>query len=78
MPADFEFNLNFVITSFKFSGISKGDVVDIPGNGNTLTNQMREFIKGVRRGQKVFFEDIYAKGPDGKNRKLNSIVITIQ
>ena len=39
---------------------------------------MKEFIRGVRKGQKVFFEDIYAKGPDGKNRKLNSIVITIQ
>ncbi len=78
MPADFEFDLNFVITSFKFSGISKGDVMDIPGTGNVLTASMKEFIKGVRRGQKVFFEDIYAKGPDGKNRKLNSIVLTLQ
>ncbi len=78
MPADFDFNLNFVITSFKLSGIAKGDVVDFAGTGNNMTNQMKEFIRGVRKGQKVFFEDIYAKGPDGKNRKLNSIVITIQ
>lgn len=78
MPADFEFNLNFVITSFKFSGNRKGDVIDYPGNGNVLTAQMKDFIRGARRGEKIILEDIYAKGPDGKTRKLNSIVITLQ
>ena len=78
MPADFEFNLNFVIVSFKFSGNRKGDVFDLPGNGNSLTAQMKDFIRGSRRGDKVILEDIFAKGPDGKTRKLNSIVLTLQ
>jgi gliding motility-associated protein GldM len=78
MPADFEFNLNFVIVSFKFSGNRKGDVFDLPGNNNTLTPQMKDFIRGSRRGDKVILEDIFAKGPDGKTRKLNSIVLTLQ
>jgi len=78
MPADFEFNLNFVIVSFKFSGNRKGDVFDLPGTNNSLTAPMKEFIRGSRRGDKVILEDIFAKGPDGKTRKLNSIVLTLQ
>jgi gliding motility-associated protein GldM len=78
MPADFEFNLNFVITSFKFSGNRKGDIIDYTGNQNVLDQKMKDFIKGARRGEKIILEDIYAKGPDGKTRKLNSIVLTLQ
>ncbi|MBK7215486.1 MAG: gliding motility protein GldM [Bacteroidales bacterium] len=78
MPPDFEFDLNFIITSFTFSGNRKGDVIDYKGVGNKLTDEMRTFIKECKRGSKVSLEDIYAKGPDGKNRKLNSIVLTIQ
>jgi hypothetical protein len=78
MPPDFEFNLNFQILSFKFSGNRKGDVFDLPGNGNSLTSQMKDFIRGSRRGDKVILEDIMARGPDGKTRKLNPIVLTLQ
>jgi gliding motility-associated protein GldM len=78
MPADFEFNLNFLVTSFKFSGNRKGDVQDFMSNNNSLTSQMKDFIRQARRGDKIIFEDIMAKGPDGKTRKLNSIVLTLQ
>ncbi len=78
MPADFEFNLNFVITGFNFSGNRKGDIIDYAGSGNGLTGQMKDFIRGARRGEKIILEDIFAKGPDGKTRKLNSIVLTLQ
>ncbi len=78
MPSDFEFDLTFIVTSFKFSGNRKGDVFDLPGNGNSLTGPMKDFIRQARRGDKVILEDIFARGPDGKSRKLNSIVITLQ
>jgi gliding motility-associated protein GldM len=78
MPPDFEFNLNFTIVSFKFSGNSKGDIIDYSANGNSLTPQMKEFIRNSRRGSKVILEDIFAKGPDGKTRKLSPIVLTLQ
>jgi gliding motility-associated protein GldM len=78
MPADFDFDLNFVITSFTFSGNRKGDVIDYKGTGNRLTEDMKNFIRECKTRSKIFFEDIYAKGPDGKNRKLNSIVLTVQ
>ena len=77
-PADFEFDMNFLILSFKFSGNRKGDVVEYVANGNSLTNDMKNFIRQSRRGDKVQLEDILAKGPDGRTRKLNSIVLTLQ
>ncbi len=78
MPADFEFNLNFIVTAFKFSGNRKGDIIDYSSNANGLTSQMKDFIKGARRGEKIILEDIMAKGPDGKTRKLSPIVLTLQ
>lgn len=78
MPPDFEFDLNFQVVSFSFSGNRKGDVIDLRGSGNRLTEEMKTFIRNARSRDKIIFEDIYAKGPDGKSRQLNSIVITIQ
>jgi gliding motility-associated protein GldM len=78
MPLDFEFNLNFIIMSFTFSGNRKGDIIDKKGNGNSLTADMKEFIRTSRRGDKIILEDILAKGPDGKIRSLNPIVLTLQ
>ena len=79
MPADFEFNLNFVIVSFSFSGTNKGgDINDFTGAGNQLTGQMKDFIKRARPREKIMLENIMAKGPDGKTRRLNSIVLTLQ
>jgi len=78
MPPDFEFDLNFTIISFKFSGNAKGDIIDYAAAGNSLTPDMKTFIRNARRGAKVILEDIMAKGPDGKTRRLNSIVLTLQ
>jgi hypothetical protein len=39
---------------------------------------MKDFIRASRRGDKVILEDIMARGPDGKTRKLNTIVLTLQ
>lgn len=78
MPPDFEFDLNFQVVSFNFSGNRKGDVIDLKGSGNRLTEDMKNFIRNARSREKIILEDIYAKGPDGKSRKLNSIVLTLQ
>lgn len=77
MPADFDFDLTFEVTGFTCSGVRRGDFWSRPGRGNRLSEEMKEFIRGCKKGEKIWFEDIYAKGPDG-TRKLNSIVLTIQ
>jgi gliding motility-associated protein GldM len=77
MPEDFDFDLNFEIVSFRFVGIRGGDIKEIPGNGNILTQELQTLISNAKRGERIWIEEIYAKGPDG-NRKLGSINLIIQ
>jgi gliding motility-associated protein GldM len=78
MPADFEFDLNFQITSFEFVATRAGDIFQRPGTGNRLTEEMITYIQNARRGDRVWLENIYARGPDGGTRRLGTINLTIQ
>jgi len=75
---DFEFDLNFIVTSFRMGTIINGDWVPKRGGGNRLNDEMKEMIRNSRRGQKFFFENIQAEGPDGSRRTLNAINLTIK
>ena len=75
---DFEFDLNFIINSFTMGTIINGDWIPKSTRGNRFTGEMTELIKNSRRGQKFFFENIQATGPDGTTRTLNAISLTIK
>lgn len=77
MPEDFDFDLTFEIVSYRFVGVRGGDIKEISGNGNMLTQEMQTFISNSKRGERIWIEEILAKGPDG-NRKLGSINLIIQ
>lgn len=75
---DFEFDLNFIVTSFTMGTIINGDWLPKRGRGNQFTSEMQDIIRNSRRGQKFFFENIQAEGPDGSKRTLGTINLTIQ
>ena len=77
MPDDFDFDLSFQIVSYTFVGIRGGDIIQYPGNGNMLTQEMQSFISNAKRGERIWLENIMAKGPDG-NRRLGTISIIVQ
>lgn len=77
MPDDFDFDLNFEIVSFTFVGVRGGDIFEDNATGNRLTEKMQTFISNSKRGQRIWLENIMAKGPDG-NRKLGTIGIIVQ
>lgn len=77
MPDGFDFQLTFKITSFNFSTMFQGDIIDVPCRGNRFSQRVIDLIKGARRGQKIYFENIMARGPDG-NRKLGTIIIKLR
>lgn len=74
---NFDFEMDFTITSFVFS-IVQGDVIEQPVRGNRLDSKCISMIKSAKRGQKVYFESIIAKGPDGSTRKLANITFKLQ
>jgi len=74
---DFEFDLNFIVTGFRMGTIINGDWVPKRTGGNRLSSEMQDIIRNSRRGQKFFFENIQAEGPDGSKRSLNTVNLTI-
>ncbi len=75
---DFEFDLNFVVNSFTMATVINGDWIPKTTRGNRFSNEMKELIRNAKRGQKFFFENIQASGPDGTTRTLNTVNLTIE
>ncbi len=74
---NFDFNLYFVVTEFSLSTLVSGDLIEKRTTGNRLSDEMKKTLNNSRRGQKVYIENIKAKGPDGTTRTLSSINLTI-
>lgn len=74
----FAFDLTFNIISFKCTMKNKQGFWDDKENrGGTFNGDVRDMVNKVSPGQKIFFEDIKAKGPDGKLRDLGSVTFTV-
>ncbi|MBS1689921.1 MAG: hypothetical protein JSS96_14425, partial [Bacteroidetes bacterium] len=78
---NFEFDARFVVTSFSFSMLPKHAELIGPLNVNGARFEGNaEVVRAMSRakpGDKIFIEDIKAKGPDGRTRSLNSITLSI-
>lgn len=79
---NFDFKLYYTVTGFKMTVIQKGKdpILDIPSDNNQLSEKMRSLIKGLRPGDKVYFEGIKARmtsGTDLTPRTLESLSFTI-
>ncbi|HOY33127.1 MAG TPA: gliding motility protein GldM [Bacteroidales bacterium] len=73
----FEFDAYFTITSFTFTMSQAGDLISLTSNSSKFTSQMVTMLNKATKGQKVYIEDIKAKGPDGSSRSLSSIALKI-
>lgn len=72
MPAGFDFDLRYTVTSFVFStSTAAGEGNDVKVQGNRLSPEILKIINNARRGQRIWFDDVYVKGPDG-SRKVNT------
>jgi len=77
MGDDFDFDLEFKVTSFTVSTLKGGFLQEKRSKSNKFTEEQKNLIKGVGRGSRVFIEEIRAVGPDKKTRKLNTITLTL-
>lgn len=73
----FEFEAYFSITSFTFTMSQAGDLISLTSNSSKFTSQMVTMINKATKGQKIYIEDIKAKGPDGTTRSLSSVALKI-
>ena len=75
---DFEFELYFKVTAFRMATIVGGDWISKRASGNGFSEEMISQIQKSRKGQKFFFENIQAEGPDKIVRSLNPISLEIK
>ena len=77
---DFEFgDYQYNIVSYNLGTIVGGDYkTSGTVRGGRFNQEVNDMIKKARPGQKFFFENIQAKGPDGVNRTLNPINLEIK
>jgi len=76
---NFDFDLKFNITGFVISTKTRdGYIIDKRSDSEKITSEQKQLLSGLSRGQKVYFEDIKAKGPDGTIRELGTIAFKCQ
>lgn len=74
---DFLWDLKFVIKSFTLSWNKDNYDFSESSTSNKLTDKMKAAIANCKAGQKFYFERIKAVGPDGRDKDLNPIIITV-
>lgn len=74
---NFEFDLRFEIVSFVVSATIRGNVVEEMCKGPALSPNAVKIRSELKSGQKIYFEKIKAKGPDGTIRDLGTIALKV-
>jgi hypothetical protein len=69
----FEFDLKFTITEFTVSAVVQGFVREYSSKSDHFTQDQKNLIKSLTRGNSVYIQDIKAVGPDGATRPLSTI-----
>lgn len=75
---DFEFDIKFAIVRYNVLKIGTNrEVTSARNNGADFNAEVKALLAGLPTGTRVIFDNIIAKGPDGRERLLNSIIINI-
>jgi gliding motility-associated protein GldM len=75
----FPFELKYKVTAFSVAAdTDDGDIAEATSSGNVWSSQARAIINRVHAGQTVTIDNIRAIGPDGRTRKLPSLVYYIK
>lgn len=76
---DFDFEAKFNIGHFKlYVQKPRTDPAIFESSNQMLTAPMKAALAGVTAGTKVYFDEIFATGPDGMKRPLDPIIFTVQ
>ena len=73
----FDFKMPFKVIAFDISAIIKGYEVIESSKSNKLTKKQKDLIRKLRKGNKVNFERIKARGEDKLTRKLSPLIFKL-
>jgi hypothetical protein len=74
---NFDFDLQFKVMEFTISTTVQGFQRFASSKSNQITEEQRNLLRNLNKGQNVYFEDIKAIGPDGVPRDLSTVKLKI-
>ncbi len=74
---NFEFDLRFTVVSYVVSATIRGNVVEANCGGPALSSDAKKIRQELKSGQKIYFEKIKVKGPDGSVRDLGTLSLKV-
>ena len=75
---NFEFDMKFSVTEFNVSAQIGQFTQNKPTKGARITDEQKAILNRLTKGQKVYFDEIKAQGPDGKIRELPAVSFSIE
>ena len=76
--ADSPLNVAFSVKSFSLDVLINGKILSQKATSGTLTPKMRNMLKSVKKGQKVYFYDVMVAGPNGKRKPIGGLTFRVQ
>jgi len=73
----FDFPVTATVTSFVVSMVSNGQYKEYACKGKEISSDASAAIKKMKRGEKIFLEQIMCKMPDGTERKLAPLTLKL-
>ena len=77
MPDWFEFDLSFKVTSFTMGATVQGFFKRMNSTDGTFTGEMRETLRNLGSGARIYLDDIKCVGPDGSTRNIGTLPIIL-
>ncbi len=74
---NFDFEVVVRVESFTMVFIRDGNVIPREAKGNRVDDAMKQNMDRVRRGEKIYIEDIKVKMPDGNVRQVANISLKV-
>lgn len=76
---NFLFDVSFEIKSFDVSCVKNGSLrmETCKGTNGGLTGSAKDIVNSVSKGGRLFIDGVKAVGPDGRERTLNGITLTV-
>ena len=75
---NFDFKMPFRVTSFDVIAVIKGFSEKRSSNNHRFSGEQVDLIKNLKRGDRVTFDNIKAKGDDGTRRDLPPIIFKLR
>ena len=74
---NFQFDLTFQIVEYTVSATLSGSLAEERVQGAAMSSKAKEIVGKVKTGQKVYIENIKAKGPDGRTQSIGTLAFKV-